>query len=463
MRLTNVLNVVITADTKKWLPRKLYWGFGKGFWGPRKVKYTWVKWFHLIETRLGLLVHTRSWEDDNRPPGTVPIDANRFVAPDFYGPHPPISHPWPFHQAEYVQGSRQDPQFKQRPAMFYNKHMTLYEGIKGASHFTNAIIESEESLPEVVKELESRITLDDKSVDVLRRRMHWSKRGDSITTKMPKSWKEFPKLNLNTHKSFNIHPLRKDINILRAFQSSADLMIATRYGFVDRRIVDWPVAVVPFERDGNLCVLKLGTEFVTASTAASSITSSDGLKRVTTELPLFDKSPESTIPKSLMPIEPVDWKINFEGTNFYPGQETWHTAIRPPHQIQTIFLTNNNVNRKLQPDRFIKARSILYLYSMAAASARFKFGSSDPTDPLNYTDLPKPVTMQCMHYNMTKNNVIFTALQLNTLSFNEENSMKNQIWTEGPFNIDDEQDVILKKLVALNLLGAHDTVLQNVN
>ena len=391
------------------------------------------------------------------------VDANLFAAVDLHEPVTvELQHPWPFHQPEFVPGSQCDPRFRQRPALFYTKHMTLYEGVKGASHFANAIIESEESLPEVVTELESRVTVDDKSLEVLRRRLHWARRGDSVMTRMPK-YKDFPKINRNKTLEWNIHPLRKDVNILRSFQTAADLMIATRYGFVDRRIVDWPEAVVPFERDGHLCVLNLSTEFVTAQSSLSSPQSPQGQKRAASELPLFDKSPEHTIQKSLVPIDPVDWRINFDETNFYPDKEAWQTAIRPPHQIQTIFLSNNNVNRKPQPDRFIKGRSLLYMYSMAAVHARHKYGSQDPADPVNYTDLPKPVTMQCMHYNMTKNNVIFSALQLNTLSFNAENSIKNQVWTDGPFDAEADEEVILRKLVALNLVGAHDSVLENVN
>lgn len=461
MRLTTVLYRTGTADSVKFLPRKLFWGFGKGFWGPHKVKYTWIKWFRIIEQQLGLRVHTRSWEDDNRPPGTVAIDANQFAAVDLYGPNEPLRHPWPFNHPEFVPGSREDPNFKQRPALVYRKHSTLYEGIKGASHFTNAIIESEESLPDVVTEMESRITLDDKTLDVLRRRLHWTKRGDAVMTKMPK-YKEFPRLNWSHEITFNIHPLRKDVNIMRSFQTVADLMIATRYGFMDRRIVDWPAAVIPFERDGHLCLLDMTTEFVTTFAAPSALSSPDGVKRVT-GLPVFDKAPESTIPKSLVPISPVDWAINFEETNFYADEDRWTTGIKPPYQVQTIFLTNNNINRKPQPDRFVKGRSLLYMYGMAVSQARHKFGSLDPADPVNYTDLPTPITMQCVHYNMTKNNFIFSALQLNTLSFNQENSIKNQIWTDGPFDADEDRDLILRKLVALNLMGAHDSVVQNVD
>jgi hypothetical protein len=460
MRLTSPLNIAITNDYYKWLPRKLFWGFGKGFWGPRKTKYCYILHYKLIEQRLGLRVHTRSWEDDNRPPGTVPIDANQFAAVDLYPPNEPLQHPWPFHQPEYVPGSRDDPHFKQRPAQLYNKYMTLYEGIKGASNFTNAIIESEESLPEAVKEVESRISIDEKSLERLDRSLHWTKRGDSILNRMPKN-KIFPRLNYNNRREFNIHPLRKDVNILRSYQSAADLLISTRYGFVDRRIVDWPHVIVPFERDGQLCVLDLKTEFVTTSAALSPESSVQG--RSTSELPVFDRSPESTIEKSLIPIAPVDWSINFDETNFYPDPETWGMRIQPHHQVQTIFLCNNNTITKPQPDRFVKGRSVLYMYSMAASRARDLYGTPDPADPVNYTDLPKPVTIQCMHYNITKNNVIFLAFQLNTLSFNEEKSLKNQIWTEGPFDADADREVILKKLVALNLMGSHESVLQNVN
>lgn len=454
MRVTQVLkSIVVTADTEKWLPRKLFWGHGKGFWGPRKVKYTWIKSFKVRMKKQGLQVHTRSWESENRPPGTIAVDANKFAAVDFYEPlTQPLSHPWPFQHQEFVPLSRDDPKFRERPALVYNKHMTLYEGLKGASHFANTIIESEESLPSVIKDLESRITVDEKTADLLKRRLEWTTRGDAITTKMPKI-REYPRLNINPLVKINIHPLRKDMNILRSYQTVADMMIAARYGFVDRRIVDWPAAMIPFERDGHLCLLDLKTEFVTTSPSVPTWS----------QLPVFDAHPDSTVQKSLVPISPVDWRINFDETNFYAEEESWKIGIQQPHQIQTIFLSNNSHNPKLQPDRFVKGRSLLYLYGMAVAQARQLYGSDRAADPVNYTHLPNPVTMQCVHYNMTKNNVIFLAFQLNTLSFNGENSVKNQVWTEGPFNASDEQETILKKLLALNLTGAPEPVTQKLH
>lgn len=457
MRLTQVLNaggnIVVTADTPKWLPRKLIWGYGKGLWGPRKVKYTWIRDFKFYLKRNGLKIETRTWESENRPPGTVAIDANLFAAVNLHEPHEPLQHPWPFQHPEFVPKSRDDPKFMQRPALLYNKHMTLYEGLKGASHFTNSIIESEDSLPSVIGEMESRVTLDEKTSDLLQRQLEWTTRGDTITTKMPR-YHEFPRLNIKPLVKYNIHPYRRDVNILKTYQTVADMMIAARYGFVDRRIVQWPKAKIAFERDGHLCVLNLATEFVTTSSSPSVSSRA--------QLPVFDSAPESTVQKTLVPIPPVTWKINFEETNFYPEKESWTLGIQKPHQIQTIFLANNNIITKLQPDRFVKARSLLFMYGLAVAQARQLYGSDDPQDPVNYTDLPNPVTMQCVHYNMTKNNIIFSALQLNTLSFNEENSLKNQVWTEGPFDAMQDQEAILKKLVALNLIGASDAVTQNV-
>lgn len=458
MRLTQVLraggNIVVTADTPKWLPRKLIWGYGKGLWGPRKVKYTWISDFKWRLKQNGLKVETRTWESENRPPGTEAIDANLFAAVDLHEPHEPLQFPWPFQHPKFVPKSREDPQFMQRPALVYEKHMTLYEGLKGASHFTNSIIESEESLPAMIAETEARVTLDDKTSDLLKRRLQWSTRGDSITTKMPK-YREFPRLNIRPLVKFDIHPFRKDMNILKSYQTVADTMIASRYGFVDRRVVMWPKAKIAFEREGHLCLLDLTTEFVT-TTSSPSVSSG-------TQVPVFDPAPESTVQKTLVPIPPVTWKINFEETNFYPEKESWKLGVQKPHQIQTIFLANNNIIQRLQPDRFIKGRSLLFMYGIAVAQARRLYGSEDPQDPVNYTDLPTPVTMQCVHYNMTKNNVIFSALQLNTLSFNEENSLKNQVWTEGPFDATQDQEAILKKLVALNLIGASGSVLQKVN
>lgn len=48
----------------------------------------------------------------------------------------------------------------------------------------------------------------------------------------------------------------------------------------------------------------------------------------------------------------------------------------------------------------------------------------------------------------------FASFQLNTTSF--DSSVKNQVWLDGAFSIKDDKELILKKVIAINLFGAHN-------
>lgn len=52
-----------------------------------------------------------------------------------------------------------------------------------------------------------------------------------------------------------------------------------------------------------------------------------------------------------------------------------------------------------------------------------------------------------MYYNQAKENLGFICFQLNTLAF--ESKVKNQVWSDGPYDIFEDQEIILRKLVAL--------------
>lgn len=52
-----------------------------------------------------------------------------------------------------------------------------------------------------------------------------------------------------------------------------------------------------------------------------------------------------------------------------------------------------------------------------------------------------------MYYNQSKNNLGFICFQLNTLAF--ESEVKNQVWSDGPYDIVEDQEIILRKLIAL--------------
>lgn len=483
MRLTTALATTFTKDTfASWLPPKLFWGYGKVkgeyrvWWGPHRVKYTWLKDYRKIMTRRQI----RVWDMGHEqyvPRGRKIHSAVDVAAVRLNDPIDEFDHPWPFLK-KYVSGSKDDPAYQERPGLLYQRHSTLYEGIKGACVFTNTIVESEDALPFFHQELESKLTVDDDSMTLLNDRLQWSTSGDSAMQLMPKA-KEFPKLNIIPPRKIGIHPLRRDVSILRSFLLSSDLMINRRFGFLDRRIVDWPSLTVGFERDGHRIVIDLTTDFATLSNFAggrslnflpdtgnsrsneiSNNVVAPAISR--NELPIFSSTSATTVDEELFNISPVDWRINFEETNIYPREENYCDGIRLPYKVHTMFLSNNNVNPKLQPDRFVKGRALLYAYAAAVSHARqLNQLPKDLTDPKNYIELPDPITVQVVFYNMTKNNMGFVAFQLNTLSF--ESQLKNQVWFDGPYDLETQRDILLKKASVFNLAGASQSVLDRVN
>lgn len=102
-------------------------------------------------------------------------------------------------------------------------------------------------------------------------------------------------------------------------------------------------------------------------------------------------------------------------------------------------------------------RNILFSYGYAAAQFRRWYGNWDDfRDPTNYVDLDKPILINCIDYNRSKNTVGFACFQLNTLRFDSE--IKNQVWMDGPFSIEDDQEKILKKVIAINMHGSFNSI-----
>ena len=482
MRLTTVClgihRAAVTGDTKKWVPHKLYFGHGRGrknVWGPRRIKYLWTSFFNHLWRLEGNRPLTPTNEEV--PPGTVIYDANELAQVEL---HPPevsqihIASPWPY-EPKYVQGSKDDPLYQQRPAFLYNYGLTLYEGIKGANHFTHSIVE-ENSFPPLLLKLEERLEempeVVEKFLPLLENRLHHALKGDSGLILLPKL-REFPRLNWGQPRRADVHPFRRDELVLKAFSETSDLLVATKFSLNKNRKIQWPSCIVPFERNELLCVLDLKTNWITAQAAcpvfnepkssnvdiqeeSTSISQEHSGKLAKTKfglrpvpLPLFSSEPSITLEKELPIIDPVDWRINFSETNFYPT--TYDYSIPEPYRVNTIFLTNNTANPKPQPDRMVFGRGILYCYGYLVSVARRLYGlPRDPANEINYKDLPTPLTVQLAFYNGTKSNIGFICFQLNTLSF--DSNMKNQVWLDGPYSIDDTRG-LLKKFSAINLLS----------
>lgn len=242
-------------------------------------------------------------------------------------------------------------------------------------------------------------------------------------------------------------------------------------------MVDSPHCVVPFIRDSQLVVMNLTSDFMTichqSTVPASQTTQSAnpevsdvvqalpmGGRIVSHSLPVYSANPMTTVSKQLEDISPVDWRINFDETNFYPN--TYGFSLPSNCRVHTLFLSNNNQVQKLQPDRMVQARALLYLYGITVSQARRLYGvPSDHEDSSNYLPINDsgPITSQAVYYNQTKNNLGFICFQLNTLGF--DTKIKNQVWTDGPYDIETEQDVILKKLIAMEAARSDMNIVQN--
>lgn len=230
--------------------------------------------------------------------------------------------------------------------------------------------------------------------------------------------------------------------------------------YIDTRMVEAPHCIVPFVREDQLIVMNLSSDFMTIChqagiknplSSGSDVTELDKPSPTRTtshSLPVFSSNPIETVSKQLEDISPVDWRINFEETNFYPNK--FGFSLPSSCRVHTLFLSNNSQVLKLQPDRMVQARALLYLYGVTVAQARRLYGAPmDHEDNSNYLPINDngPITAQAVYYNQTKNNLGFVCFQLNTLGFNTK--IKNQVWTDGPYDIEMENDIILKKLIAL--------------
>lgn len=207
---------------------------------------------------------------------------------------------------------------------------------------------------------------------------------------------------------------------MRAFHEVALKVASLETGrYIDTRMVESPHCVIPFQRDGKLIVMNLTSDFMTichqATVRSASISSGqrseqegskermspkdDEGRTVTHSLPLFSSDPGSTVSRSLEDIFPVDWRINFDETNFYPT--TYGFSLPSNCRVHTLFLSNNSQVLKLQPDRLVQARALLYLYGITVAQGRRLHGlPSDFTHPTNYLPIHDsgPITAQVITF-----------------------------------------------------------------
>lgn len=440
---------------------KYYYYASKFRWGMKKYKEN----FHR-KWRFDINIHAKLPIEDyvterkfEIPPGYViknPVDYMDAIRERTEFKPLPKERPWPFNPKQAT-GSMLDPNYKEQTELLFVRNARLYEGYKGALSFTNTLLQSDESLPDRIIANEDKLVLDREIVDMLSRRLEWTDKLDSTNARVNTKF-EFPRLNKWAIPKYGPTLERKERNLLFTYADCSDLLIAKQFGYFHCPKVLSPKFEIGFMRDGNRCILKLPSDFITLQQdpLGELLLQQDASRQELNEYLkskdyLFCGDVEGTKEKQLIDIRPVNWAINFEKTHFYPDDEQLNRPSRVAEQnVDTVFLGNQFNMHKATPDRIIKGKLLLFLYGYAVGRARHLYGNArNFADEVNYRPLDRPVIIKGVYTNYSKRNLGFACLQLNTLAFDSE--IKNLAWFDGPYHIIDDQETILKKLAAMNL------------
>ena len=449
---------------------KYYYYASNFYWGRPKYKENFhKKWKFEIGIHRKLPVEDYVTERKFEiPPGYViknPEDYMESIKEKYDFKPLPKERPWPFNLRP-ISGSTQDINYKEKTELMFNRKTKLLEGYKGALSFTNTILESEEALPSKITKNEDKLNLDKEILEMLSRRLEWSDKLDSNLVRINLKW-EFPRLNKWTTPKYGASLDRKEVNVTASYQDCSDLLIAKQFGYFHYPKIVSPKYELAFKRNNNRCILDLRCDFITLQqnpsinelllddqiNASDSNSSTKDLNEyLKNDAYLFDSNfKETTKNKELINISPINWEINFDKKHFYPTDEQLNRRTPITDQnVDIVFLGNQFNLFKFTPDRIIKGKLLLFLYGYAVGRARFLYGNSlDFEDELNYKVLDKPVIIKGVYINYSKRNLGFACYQLNTLSFDSE--IKNQVWFDGPYDVINDQELILKKLALMNL------------
>lgn len=252
-----------------------------------------------------------------------------------------------FNHVFFCSGEPDDPYYKKEIAYVFNRSTKQWEGFKGALNFTNTILEGEE-LPQDIAAIEETVNLDQDILDYLDRKLRFALHTDGMMNKLP-PLKEFPFISKTPPKIAGVPISRKESNILNAFYEAANLHICKKYGLMDRRRLNNPECIYPFERESRRCILDLWCDFLTLSRREKNsfcLPSDNSVK-------IF-KDPSSTEDENLVDIHPINWEICFDPTHLWPEKYVMSTPI--DDQIHTIYLTDCAIRFKPLPDRMAKGR-----------------------------------------------------------------------------------------------------------
>lgn len=437
---------------------KYYYYASKFRWGLKKYKENFhKKWRFEINIHKKLPVEDYVTERKFEiPPGYViknPVDYMESIREKYDFKALPKERPWPFNEKP-IEGSTTHPDYKEKRELFFNRATKLFEGYKGALSFTNTVLQSDEKLPDRLVANEERLVLDREIVDMLARRLEWADKLDSTNARVNNRF-EFPRINKWALPKYGPTLDRKERNVLNTYADCSDLLIAKQFGYFHCPKVLSPKYEIAFMRGENRCILDLRSDFITLQQDPLGELLSSGRAELNEYLKskdyLFCGDVEGTKQKELLDIRPLTWEINFDKTHFYADDEQLNRPSRVVEQnVDTVYLGNQFNIHKFTPDRVLKGKLLLFLYGYAVGRARYLYGNpANFGDEVNYRVLDRPVLIKGVFANYSKRNLGFACLQLNTLSF--ESDVKNLAWFDGPYDIIEEQETILKKLAAMNL------------
>lgn len=316
-------------------------------------------------------------------------------------------------------------------------------------NFSNTVLESENQLPASIGRLEQSIQLPDSALLMLQRRLEWSTKTDGFNKQL-KRQSIFPKMHEKPPRTFGPHCERMEFNILNSYYDVSDLVASRLSNSFDRRKIISPECTLAFDRNGRQVITDLRCDFVTL-TPVSEAKLLQNLPQTERPVPLFCEQPSVTKDKEVVDIQPANWEICFEKTHFYP-EKVDSSPLPSGSDVHTIFLSTNHYAFKPLPDRFLKARAVMFMYGYAVRQARRLYGDDlNYKSAKNYKQLNTPITIQSVFINQLKKNIGFGCFQLNTLAFDSQ--VKNQLWFDEMYSLEEEPELILKKLTALQLNG----------
>lgn len=301
---------------------------------------------------------------------------------------------------------RSHPLWHEEPCFVYGDHNVLVRGIEQAKVFTNTV-EPESGLPQYVKELHEAYRLPDQDEHV-QKIITSSLLYDAVQEKLPirkdparPAWK-FPR-------DYGIPDKRRNnlivSRLLQLCESSVGNMSSNKV------IAKDCFFKVPMQRNGNISLNVRADLLLLSDTSLAPYT--------------------NDIQGELPDIYPLDYKISLDEINIYHKDEFCSPISGKFNNIHTAFIHYNetevkNLYETPVEQSQILGRSLMKSYAFAVANAKSKFGE-------DITELPEPITLQCVHTNAHWFH--FSVFQLNTLAGPEEDGKKNTFWQTPLINL----------------------------